>query len=143
MPPDDGVVTPIARRDEMPDQATADLVARLRDACLGGRRRAGDPVQRVRNVLYVAAMPDLLQMPLERFAPSVVFDDLENSVDRASLIKILYWIAVHPFDGDIEAAAQFPVAGLPPTTADPMDIRARGAVYGVKLLGRLLGQLQP
>ena len=144
LPPDDGIVTPIARRDEMPDQATADLVARLRDALPGWPpARAGDPVQRVRNVLYVAAMPDLLQMPLERFAPSVVFDDLENSVDRASLIKILYWIAVHPFDGDIEAAAQFPVAGLPPTTADPMDIRARGAVYGVKLLGRLLGQLQP
>jgi hypothetical protein len=32
--------------------------------------------------------------------------------------------------------------GLPPATAaSPEDVRARAAVYGVKLLGRLIGKI--
>jgi hypothetical protein len=34
--------------------------------------------------------------------------------------------------------------GLPPASAtNAEDVRARAAVYGVKLLGRLLGRIEP
>ena len=93
-----------------------------------------------RNLLYVAADADLLESNLEKYVPAVVFDRLQAQLDRADLIKILYWIALHPFDGDDSAAADVGVLGLRQPAASAEDIRARAAVYGVKLLGRLAGR---
>jgi hypothetical protein len=46
---------------------------------------AKDPVQRVRNLLYAAAVPDLLEMEiLESYVPLVVFDRLRQ----------IFWIRV-------------------------------------------------
>ena len=143
LPPDAGVITPIAPATEQPDPATAESVAMIADALPQWTPGSvADPVQRVRNLLYIAAVPDLLMMDTERFVPAVVYQRVQEQIERADLIKILYWIALHPFDGDDRAVDEMAPLGLPPASAtNPEDVRARAAVYGVKLLGRILGRI--
>jgi hypothetical protein len=142
LPPDSGVVTPIARPD---DEVDAEAAAQL--SVLEQRlpdwppAHVPDPVQRVRNYLYVAAVPDVLQMPMERFTPAVVFQRLQADYPRDQLIKLLYWVAVHPFDGDDAAAGQLAGVGIDAGMPDPTEVRGRAGVYAVKLLGRLTGHL--
>ena len=143
LPADGGVITPIASAADQPDQGTAESVAMLAQALpQWAPGSVADPVQRVRNLLYVAAVPDLLMMDTERYVPAVVYQRIQEEVDRADLIKILYWIALHPFDGDDQAVDSMAALGLPPASAtNAEDVRARAAVYGVKLLGRLVGRI--
>jgi ABC-2 type transport system permease protein len=143
LPPDAGVITPIAPATEQPDPSTAASVAAIAEALAQWTPgTVADPVQRVRNLLYVTAVPDLLMMDTERYLPAVVYQRVQEEIDRADLIKILYWIALHPFDGDDRAVDEMGPLGLPPASAtNPEDVRARAAVYGVKLLGRLLGRI--
>jgi hypothetical protein len=142
LPPDDGVVTPIAPADEEPDTETAEhlefLQARLPDWPPG---RVEDPVQRVRNYLFVAAVPDVFQMPLERYVPHVVFARLEEDVRREDLARILYWIAIHPMDGDDSAVDELRALRLGGGPSDIEEARQRVALYAVKLLGRIMGKI--
>jgi hypothetical protein len=95
----------------------------------------------VRNMLYVAAVPDVEQLPIERFAPQAVFYQLQQDIPKDQLIKVLYWIALHPTDGDDKAVGELWALRF---SNDPVDLeqtRERAAIYGVKLLGRLLGKL--
>jgi hypothetical protein len=143
LPPDGGIITPIASStaESEPDtrEALASLAQALPDWAPGS---VSDPIQRARNLLYVAAAADLLQIDLERYVPAVIFARLENDFDSDTLVKILYWIAVHPFDGDDQAVGRMSSLGLPQPPASAEELRARAAVYGVKLLGRLLGQIE-
>src|ERR1041385_6444907 len=101
LPPDDGIITPIALPNQQPDAATADMLQMLASGLdMWAPAAASDPVQRVRNLLYVAAVADLLQIDVERYAPRVIFERLQRDTDRLTLERILYWIALHPFDGD-------------------------------------------
>jgi ABC-2 type transport system permease protein len=144
LPPDDGVVTPIAPVTEMPapevDEQLQILYTKLPDWPPG---KVPDLVQRARNLLYVAAVPDVIQAPIERYVPLVVFDQLQEDIPKPQLIQVLFWIALHPMDGDDSAIAQLPILGLnyPPT--DPAEVRNRTAFYAVKLLGRLIGRIKP
>jgi ABC-type transport system involved in cytochrome c biogenesis permease component len=144
LPPDSGVVTPIARDDEQPEPDVAQqldtLHARLPDWAPG---QVQDPVQRARNLLYVTAVPDVLQTSIERFAPLEIYDYLEKTIPKQQLIQALFWIALHPMDGDDSAIEQLPALGLnfPPTDID--ETRNRAAFYAVKLLGRLTGKIMP
>jgi ABC-2 family transporter len=142
LPPDGGIITPIATATDLPDPSTAESVANLAHALAQwGPGSVSDPVQRVRNLLYVAAVPDLLQMDIERYVPAIVYQRIQEQAERPELIKVLYWIALHPFDDDDQAVGDVAALGLPPASAlNPEDVRARAAVYGVKLLGRLLGR---
>jgi ABC-2 type transport system permease protein len=139
LPPDGGVITPIASAEQHPDPSTADSVAAIAQALLQwAPGLVAEPVQRVRNLLYVAAVPDLLMMDTERYVPAVVYQRIQEQTERSDLIKILYWIAVHPFDGEDQAVDDMASLGLPPASAtNAEDVRARAAVYGVKLLGRI------
>jgi len=142
LPSDGGIVTPIAPEDEDPDPDTGDHLQYIREMLPSWQPgKVADPVQRVRNILYVAAVPDVLQMPIERFAPHAVFDRLQEDIPKDQLIKILYWIALHPTDGDDKAVDQLWALKF---SNDPVDLeqtRERAAIYAVKLLGRLLGRL--
>jgi hypothetical protein len=144
LPPDNGVITPIASAAEQPDPSTAESVAALAQALPEWPPGSvADPVQRVRNLLYVAAVPDLLMMDTERYIPAVVYRRIQEQTERSDLIKILYWIALHPFDGEDQAVDDMASLGLPPASAtNAEDVRARAAVYGVKLLGRLVGRIE-
>jgi len=143
LPPDAGVVTPIAPSDDEPDTDLANTLDYMSSTLLTWKpAQVADPVQRVRNVLYVAAAPDVFQMdPLERFAPWVVFEHLRQTIPKDDLVKILYWIALHPTEGDDSAVDSLRELRLGNGPADMQETRQRAAVYAVKLLGRLLGKI--
>jgi hypothetical protein len=145
LPPDSGVVTPIARSDEEPEQSIYAQVEKMRTALPSWRPgKVEDPVQRVRNLLFVAAVPDVFQMSeLERFVPHVVYDYIQETVPKDDLIKILYWIALHPFEGDDKAVDELRPLGLFNGPSDMEMTRDRMSVYAVKLLGRITGRITP
>ena len=143
LPSDAGVVAPIARPDEALEP---DLEAELEEVrtrlVTWGPAKVADPVQRVRNVLYVAAVPDVYQMPVERYLPHIVFERLQGDVPKGDLIKILFWVATHPMGGDDSAVDDLRSAGL--AVSGPGDIeqaRERVMLYALKLLGRLTGKI--
>jgi hypothetical protein len=143
LPPDGGVVSPIAPADEPLDPDLEAEVEEVRSRLPTWRPgQIADPVQRVRNVLYVAAVPDVFQLPVERHLPRVVFERLQADVPKEDLIKILFWIATHPTGGDDSAVDDLRSAGL--MTAGPSDVelaRERVMLYALKLLGRLVGKI--
>jgi hypothetical protein len=143
LPPDGGVVAPIAPADELPDTDLANHLEFMRTALvLWPPAQVNDPVQRARNVLFVAAVPDVFQIdPLERFVPLVVFDHLQQNIPKEDLVKILYWIALHPEQGDDSAVDQLRALKLGNGPGDMQQTRERAALYAVKLLGRLTGKL--
>ena len=143
LPPDSGIVTPIARDDQQPDPDVAEKLQKLVDAL--PRWNPGnviDPVQKVRNYLYAAAVPDVFQLDVERFVPWYVFDQIVQEIPKDDLVKILYWIACTPDRGADPAAEDMRALGLPGLPGDMEEVRNRAAIYGVKLLGRVLGKIK-
>jgi hypothetical protein len=140
LPPDNGVVTPIADPAEEADTDVSNHLEYITVALVTWPpAQVADPVQRVRNLLYVAAVPDVFQMdPIERFLPHVVFDHLQQTVPRDELIKALYWIALHPMQGDDAAVDELRALKLGNGPSDIEQTRERAALYGVKLLARLM-----
>jgi hypothetical protein len=141
--PDSGVVNPIAGVDDEPDADLASQVAQL-DAALEtwAPAKVADPVQRVRNLLAVAAVIDLLELPIERFVPAVVFRRIQADIPNSDLVKILYWVAVHFDEGDdsvLSAMQPLGINGIP----DAEDMHDRRGAYAAKLLGRILGRIKP
>ena len=105
--------------------------------------KVADPVQRVRNLLYVAAVPDVFQMAeLEKFIPLVVYERIQSEIPQEDLVKILYWIATHPFEGDDSAVDELRPLGLYNGPADMETTRDRLSVYAVKLLGRITNRIK-
>jgi hypothetical protein len=143
LPSDAGVVAPIARPDEPLDPELEQELEEVRSRLVTwAPGRVADPVQRVRNVLYVAAVPDVFQIPLERYLPHVVFERLQGDVPKGDLIKILFWVATHPAGGDDSAVDDLRSAGLSVNgPADMEQTRERVMLYALKLLGRLVGKI--
>jgi ABC-2 type transport system permease protein len=148
LPPDEGIVSPVSRSDEVPDPAIQPALDRMRDALPHwAPGMVADPVQRTRNLLVIAAVPDILQMEqVERFVPRLVFARLQAVIPPRDLPKILYWIALHPDDGDDTAVHQLGEFGLPDISGHlnaerAKPVRGRIMLYGFKLLGRLSGHL--
>jgi hypothetical protein len=143
LPPDEGIVAPLSRGDEQPDPAIVPALDRIRDALPGwAPGNSADSVQRTRNLLAIAAVPDILQMEeLERFVPRLVFARLQAVIPPRDLPKILYWIAMHPDDGSDAAIHQLGSFGLPDISGPPKPVRGRIMLYAFKLLGRLAGPL--
>lgn len=136
VPPDHGVVSPIAPEDEEVDD---DMKTQL-DTVREGLRtwpQAGtaDDVQNVRYVLCVAGVPDAIQMPVERYLPRVAFDYLTERYPKDKLVKMLTWIVLHPEDGAIVDTISD--LGINGSVGDPMLVRERCYLYALKLLLRL------
>jgi len=145
LPPDTGIVSPVSRADEVPDAIILPELDRIRDALPGwAPGNVADPVQRTRNLLMLAAVPDILQMEqVERFVPRLVFARLQSVIPPRDLPKILYWIAMHPDDGDDAAIHQLRVFDLPDVSGPAKPARGRVMLYAFKLLGRLTGHIPP
>jgi hypothetical protein len=143
LPPDEGIVSPVSRGDETPDLAILPQLDRIRDALPGwAPGTVSDPVQRARNLLAIAAVPDILQMEqVERFAPRLVFARLQAVIPPRELPKILYWIALHPDAGSDAAVHRLGAFGLPDISGPTKPVRGRIMLYAFKLLGRLAGPL--
>jgi ABC-type transport system involved in cytochrome c biogenesis permease component len=145
LPPDSGIVSPVARTDEEPDPVIQPTLDRIQAALPGwAPGKVADPVQRARNLLAVAAVPDILQMEqVERFVPRLVFARLQTVIPPRDLPKILYWIALHPDDGDASALHQLAPFGLPTVSGPDRKARGRIMLYAFKLLCRLTGHIVP
>jgi len=129
----------------VPDPAIQPALDRIRDALPHWTPgTAADPVQRARNLLAIAAVPDILQMEqVERFVPRLVFARLQAVIPPRDLPKILYWIAMHPDEGDDNAIHQLAEFGLPDISGPAKPVRGRIMLYAFKLLGRLSGHIPP
>jgi hypothetical protein len=142
LPPDAGVVAPIAGPDDQPDASVIKQLVQLRRGLEEwAPAQVPDPAQRVRNYLYVAAVPDVFQIPLERFAPLLIFDRLQKEFDERDLVRLLYWVARHPAEGDDSALGELHRLGLGAGPSDIEQTRERVVYYAVKLLGRLTGKI--
>jgi hypothetical protein len=121
------------------------LLDRIRDGLPGWTPgNVSDPVQRTRNLLAAAAVPDILEMEqVERFVPRLVFARLQAVIPPQDLPKILYWIAMHPDAGDDSAIHQLGPLGLPDVSGATKPVHARIMIYAFKLLGRLTGKIPP
>ena len=144
LPYDQGLEAPVAALDEpvYPDiEATIQCI--LEDLEVWPPAWTADPVQRARNVLFVAAVPDMYQMSgIERWAPHAVFEHLANAYPEDELIQVLYWIAFNPYEGDVFAAERLGETCL--RLAGPDDtktLQQRTGWYAAKLLGRITGHI--
>ena len=145
LPPDEGIISPVSRSDETPDPTVQPALDRIRDSLASWvPGNVADPVQRTRNLLAVAAVPDILQMEqVERFVPRLIFARLQAVIPPRDLPKILYWIAMHPDAGDDSAIRQLRELGLPQVQGPTKPVRGRIMIYAFKLLGRLTGKIPP
>ena len=74
---------------------------------------------------------------------SPVFDHLQQKVPKDQLIKVLYWIATHPAEGDLDALDHLAGACLDVQPPDDADlVRERISIYAMKLLGRITGRIK-
>jgi hypothetical protein len=139
LPPDSGLVAPIAA--EPPDAALESALARIeRQLAKWPPASEGDAVQQVRNLLLIAAVPDLLQMdPLERHLPLLVQAQLQARFG-ARLPALLAAVALDPQGGSVAARADLPALGLPAHTGAQGPVRGRMMLYAFKLLGRVTGR---
>lgn len=140
LPPDTGLIAPIAAvTEEIGDAALSQVDAIERKLVDWQPGRVANPVQRVRNLLYVAAIPDILQMEqVERVLPLIIERRLRSDFTSKELAQLLFWIALHPNDGSDEAMAQMDPLGLPDLAAARVPARTRTMIYAFKLLGRTL-----
>ena len=140
LPPDSGVVTPVAAYDDIPPEDIwyeLDTIQAALETWPPGR--TADVLDRARNLLLVPAVIDVYQLPTEPYVPLMVFDILQRDIDSEVLIKALYHIAVHPDEGGDEAIEQLHLLGIGRGPVDMYEVRGRLGVYAVKLIGRITG----
>jgi ABC-2 type transport system permease protein len=136
VPPDHGIVSPFAGPDELAEdfmKQQVDEVRRKLPAWPPGADE--DDLRSVRNILYVAAVPDAIQMPVERYLPRVVYEYLLDTYPREKLTKILTYIALHPEEGPV--IDDISDLGIEGTVGDPMLVRERAYLYAIKMIARL------
>lgn len=144
LPPDDGLVAPVARASETPPAEISDQLECMRMMIPGwAPGRVADPVQRVRNYLYVAAVVDVYQTgDLERWVPLLVAEQLTREMGREELARALARVASSPGEGDMSATAEMRgVCFERDAPADAAQVRERVGFYALKLLGRETGRL--
>ena len=131
--PDGGIVAPIAPGDDEPEDFIKVQVDRVRrDLPTWPPGADGDDV---RNLPYVAAVPDTVQLPVERYLPMVVLQHLLDTFPKENLVKILTWIARHPVDGPV--IDDISDLGIEGTAGDPLLVRERACFYAIKFIARL------
>jgi hypothetical protein len=138
IPPDDGLVTPMARPDDAPNE-TVDMNLALLEGKLPhwAPGHVEDPAQRARNLLCVAALPDLIQNPIERWVPAVVLGNLKASLSEKDLVRVLTWIALHPQEGKVPTdLAELGIEGVGPEG----PVRERMQWYAMKFVAILTGR---
>ena len=143
LPSDGDIVAPIARAGLDPPPDLVEQIDGLKAALPEWQPgKVADPEQRVRNLMYVAAVPDVLRMEqFESYVPMIVFAQLRKSVPKDDLVRLLYWVAVHPSAGDASAVGQMQSLGIENPPSDLDTVRERVAIYSLKLVGRLIGKI--
>jgi hypothetical protein len=136
---DTGFILPIAADLDNLDDDTKkrldDFMAKVHD--WGGARDENVP-QRVRNLMTICALSDMIHGEFERELPYLIFDKVKAEVDKDELIKVCAWMTLKPEEG--RAITRIPELGWD-DDVDEASIRERASLYAKKLLGRLVGKL--
>ena len=139
VPSDEGVVSPIASADDVPDEMSELEIESVRTGLpTWAPGLVADEAQAVRNILCICAVPDVIQMPVERFLPLTILDHLLSRYPKERLIKLLTWIALHPEDGDVLLDVH--ELGVRGAVGDPELVRERSYLYAIKFIARLTGR---
>ena len=140
LPPDSGVVTPIASSlDEIDDDTQAKGKAIYAKLATWAPGKVSDPLQRVANLLYVPAVVDVMQIaPLESYLPVLVEQYLWESSKTSDLVRQLAWLATHPLPGEFVAADDMAKLEVEVTTNRTNEIESRLHIYAAKFMFRLL-----
>jgi hypothetical protein len=139
VPPDNGIVAPFASSDDLPEDFLKEQVDQARDKIptwLPGSEP--DELKSIRNLLYIAAVPDAIQLPVERYLPRVVYEHLIDTYPKDKLIKVLTYIVQHPEEGIV--IDDISDLGIEGTAGDPMIVRERAYLYAIKFIARLTGK---
>lgn len=139
LPPDVGVVAPMAPDDQLPDDWVQPQLENVRIMLpYWVPSKGSDALTRVRHALYVAAVPDSAQVPTEAFVPQVVLNYLEATYPKEDLIKILTWIAQNPNEGT--PVLNTSDLGLKAAVRDPSLVQERVHYYAIKFVARLINR---
>lgn len=139
LPPDGGVVSPFAPAEEQPPDYDAEQLDTIRNRLPDWPPAyVRDDVQRVRNVLYVAAVPDAIQLPIESYVPWVALEFLMDTYPRDKLVKLLTWVVMHPEEGTV--IDDLSALGLDGAAGDSYLVRERAYLYALKFILRLTGR---
>jgi hypothetical protein len=131
-----GAVAPMAA--SAPDAATASALARVQRQ-VAKWPAAADPdlAQRARNLLLIAAVPDLYDSePLQSYLPALVAAELKARIPDDQRAAILRGIAAAPDQGRVDARASLPELGLPGSTGSEAPVRNRMALYAARFTNR-------
>ena len=128
-----GPIAPIATTP--PDAATASALARVqRQIAKWPAAAEADPAQRARNLLLIAAVPDLYDTePLQSHLPDLVAAELKARLPADQRAAILAAIAAHPEQCSVAARETLPLLGLPANVGDEAPVRNRVGLYAARL----------
>lgn len=141
LPDDGGTVTPLA-----PDLSSLDDDGKKRlqdfnDALPDWPPGQVDNIpQRLRNLLSICAVADIVEDQNEAQIPVVVFNYIKGSVQKDQLIKALAWIIINDQDGtvltNVKDIKELSIDG----EVQEDSVRERSTLYAKKLLFRVLGK---
>ncbi len=128
-----GAVAPIAAT--APDAAAQSAIDRVqRQIAKWPAAAEPDPAQRARNLLLIAAVPDMYDTePLQSQLPALVDAELRARLPADRRIAILQDVARHPEQGSVTARGSLPLLGLPANTGNEAAVRNRMALYAAQL----------
>lgn len=128
-----GQIAPIAAIQ--PDAATASALARVQRQIEKWPHAAEtDLTQRARNLLLIAAVPDLYDtQPLQSYLPLLVAAELKARLPADQRAAILASVAADPAAGSVAARKSLPELGLPANVGDEAPVRNRMGLYAARL----------
>lgn len=131
-----GPIAPIANAP--PDAATASALARIqRQIAKWPAAAEPDLAQRARNLLLIAAVPDLYDTePLQSHLPLLVAAELKARLPADGRAAILNAIAADPAAGSVAARETLAELGLPANVGDEGPVRNRMGLYAARLAGK-------
>ncbi|MDB5171818.1 MAG: type transporter [Phycisphaerales bacterium] len=138
VPDDNGTVIPLAADLNRLDDEGKKRMEVLQEALADWKPgQVADTGQRVRNLLGVCAVADVIQDPQEAEIPYIVFERLKGDIQKDQLIKAVAWVILKPGEGTVPVSIkELGVEGEVPDDT----VRERVTLYGKKLLFRLLGK---
>jgi hypothetical protein len=117
-----------------PDPATASALARVkRQIEKWPAAAAPDLTQRARNLLLIAAVPDLYDAePLQSHLPLLVAAELKTRLPKDRRAAILAAIAADPAAGSVAARETLPELGLPANLGNEAPVRNRMGLFAAR-----------
>ena len=128
-----GPIAPVATTPA--DAATASALARIQRQIRKWPAAADpDATQRARNLLLIAAVPDLYDTePLQSYLPLLAAAELKARLPADQRAAILAAIAADPAAGSVAARETLPELGLPASSGDEAPVRNRMGLYAARL----------